>query len=260
MALLATISLSLPLSASAAAARIAFTSPPQAIEPGAPSGMITIEAEDAAGEAAKGSTICVVVSSDSATGQLSTNASSWSASSSNSLALTISSNQYRRNFYYQNSSEGTFTLFAKAAIKPSGTTCSTWKGTASWSASQPITVKIGASIPPPPPPPAPPPATTVTSQKQSKQVVTTTKKTSKKITSASYHNNQPSDTASDVQAAPLQTPPSPESQLASPNFVGDFWWWILAAAFIVAGCSFLALSYRHKKTEWNIVDEQGKEV
>ena len=258
MGIAATISalvLALPFIASAAIAQIAFTSPQQAIEPGAVSGMITIEAEDASGAPANGQTVCLSVSSDSPTGALSTNASSWPASSTRSLALTISSNQYRRNVYYQDSTEGTVTLSAKAALRPGGSACSAWKGAALWTAAQPIVVKIGASIPPPPPPPAVP---AVSASTKSKSTAHTASKTKARAVSNQAPSTQDASGGVVVGAPALPTPLSQAA--ASTAASSDILWWILAVALIAAGCSFLVLSQRHKKTEWNIVEEEGPDT
>jgi len=121
--------------------KFSFTTDPQSIAAGAASGQITIEAEDANGVPVNGNTVCMQVTSSSQSGEFSTNAANWSAEPIRILALTLSSSQYRRNFYYRDSANGTHTLRAQAALRP-GTTCTTWspESGVQWTATHSITV------------------------------------------------------------------------------------------------------------------------
>src|SRR3989344_3516778 len=108
--------------------RFTFTTPPQDIAVGAVSEQITIEAQDVSGSAVNGHTVCIHIVSSSPTGEFSTNAENWSAEPVRTLVLTLSSNQYRRNLYYKDSTDG-------APPRPPPT----------------LTKRVPADAPPPPP-------------------------------------------------------------------------------------------------------------
>jgi len=126
--------------------RFTFTTPPQDIAVGAVSEQITIEAQDVSGSAVNGHTVCIHIVSSSPTGEFSTNAENWSAEPVRTLVLTLSSNQYRRNLYYKDSTDGSHTLTVQAALRPEDLTCPNWSPNdgIEWSATQIITVGSGS--------------------------------------------------------------------------------------------------------------------
>jgi len=133
-----------PVMAVAQVAGIAFLGAPQTVAPGS-AASLTIEARDASDSATNGSTVCLTVMASG--GAVASNVGALGSSSI--LQLTLSSNQYRRNFYYSNATRGTYTLTAHAFVRPAGTTCAKVASTtAQWSTSQNIVV----GDPPPPPP------------------------------------------------------------------------------------------------------------
>ena len=235
--------------------QITFTSPSQTIEPSVASARITIEVEDAAGEAVRGSTVCLVVISSSPSGEFSTNVDSWNAEPLRKLVLTISSNQYRRNFYYLDSTEGTFTLTARAALRPNGSTCSEWKGSPTWSASQQITVDKNAvaiaaardaELTAATAPKAEPKASTPTTKKK------TTKFVSKSVSGGGEEVAavEPPDTQ-DTSPAPVGG-----SQVAAAGFFSDSLWWVAALGLVGAGCVAVVLSKKSARQEWNIIEQK----
>lgn len=131
----------------ASVASVAFITPPQSIGVSVSSDVITVEMHDADGSPVNGTTVCVQVTSSSASGEFSTNAD-WSSDPVGTLLLTVSSNQYRRNFYYRDSTNGSYTLSVKAAPRPDGMTCPNWSPASgvSWSASQTLAVGSGQSV------------------------------------------------------------------------------------------------------------------
>ncbi len=140
------VALLLPSFVGAAAIdHIAFTTDVQSVAPSTVSAQITIEAQDAAGVAVNGNSVCMQVTSSSASGEFSTNESSWPATPTSALSLTLSTSQFRRNFYYRDASSGTVTLTVKAALRP-GSTCTGWDPAgATWTATQLITIGSGSS-------------------------------------------------------------------------------------------------------------------
>ncbi|MDO8552894.1 MAG: PKD domain-containing protein [bacterium] len=126
--------------------KISFTTDAQSIAVGTSSSQITLETEDVNGVPVKGNTVCVQITSSSQSGEFSTN-TTWGTDSIRTLSLTIASNQYRRNFYYRDGAAGSYSLSAKAAIKP-GETCTTWSPDTGvqWTATQNII--IGSVSPP----------------------------------------------------------------------------------------------------------------
>lgn len=120
----------------------AFISNEQAITTGAVSEQITIEAQSA-GVPINGNTVCIQIQSSSPTGEFSTNGTTWGTEPTRKLALTLATNQYRRNFYYRDQTDGAYTLNVRAGLKPSDTTCPNWSpetNTVQWTVSQSITV------------------------------------------------------------------------------------------------------------------------
>lgn len=124
---------------------IGFTTDPQTIAPATASSQITIETQDAGNVAVNGNSVCMQITSSSPTGEFSTNETSWPSTPTTALSLTLSTSQYRRNFYYRDSSAGSFTITAKAGLKP-GSSCTGWDPTsATWSATQTIIVGPGSA-------------------------------------------------------------------------------------------------------------------
>ena len=245
-----TISVVIPFAAGAAGVdQITFTSPPQTIEPSVASARITVEAQDSTGAAVRGSTVCLEISSSSGSGEFSSNATNWSAEPVRVLSLTISSNQYRRNLYYRDSSEGAATLTARAALRPDGSTCTSWKGSSTWSAVQQITVdKNAAAI------------------AAAKEAAAAAEKTSaapapKKKTSTKRASNP---IASEETDAPVATGASstPSGSLestqvaAAGSIFSDSLWWVAALGLVGAGCVAVVLSKKSAKQEWNIIEQK----
>ena len=251
-----TISFALPSVAGAAGiTQIAFTSPFQTIEPSVASARITIEAQDAVGEAVRGSTVCVQVTSSSGSGEFSTNAESWSAEPIKKLALTISSNQYRRNFYYRDGGEGTLTLLVKAGLRADGSTCTEWKGTPTWSASQQITVdKNAAAIVAARDAELAAPSVPKT---ESKVDLPSTKKKTTKFVSKAEPGDATEETAADpLDIATVSVLPTERPQMAAAGFFSDSLWWVAALGLIGAGCVAVVLSKKSAKQEWNIIEQK----
>ena len=120
-----TISVALPMRAHAQVSSVAFTSDPQAISANTISAALTVQARTAAGDATPISqTACLALSSSSATGRFSSSASTWNAIT----VLTMSKNTTNKNFYYQDSSEGSHTITVRLAFKPESESraCSAW--------------------------------------------------------------------------------------------------------------------------------------
>lgn len=245
--------LAAPFSALAAEIdKVVFTSAEQTIAPSTPSSQMTVEAEDAAGEAVRGSTVCVQIISSSPSAEFSTNSTSWNSTPVRKLSLTISSNQYRRNFYYRDSSEGTFTLTLRAALRPEGSTCTTWKGSASWTSTQPIVVKVGADTIVDAAPAAPAdaaPKYAASPSQTKKQYATEKSKYSSNMVGAEVFEEQRAD------------PGAPQTA-ASGLFSGSLWW-VAVLGLVLAGCIALFLSRKSVKQEattqgWNIIEEKGE--
>jgi len=92
-----------------------FVSAVQTIEPTKISEQITLQSEDATGNESKvPGTACVELRTSSPQGQFSSSATSWSPVS----VLTIAKNSANRNFYYKDTTAGTYTLTAKVVLKP----------------------------------------------------------------------------------------------------------------------------------------------
>ena len=256
-------SIAIPFAAGAAGiTQITFTSPPQTIEPSVASARITIEVEDAAGEAVRGSTVCLVVTSSSPTGEFSTNVDSWNAEPLRKLALTISSNQYRRNFYYLDSAEGVITLTANAALRPSGSTCTAWKGTPVWSASQQITIdKNAAAL-------AAAHAAQLAAASAPKTEVKSGAPTAKKKATKFVSKTVSGDSVEQASAdsplgAEASAPQTEGSQVAAAGLFPDSLWWVAVLGLVGAGCVAVVLSRKHANKEedaakeWNIAEEQS---
>lgn len=129
--------------------KFVFVSAVQTIEPTKISEQITLQSQDANGNESKvSSTACVELHTSSSQGQFSSSATSWSPMS----VLTIAKNSANRNFYYKDTTAGTYTLTAKVALKPEseGRSCSAWpvgEWPSGFSATQSIVVG-SASTPP----------------------------------------------------------------------------------------------------------------
>lgn len=133
----------MPGVACAAIEQIVFTTTAQSIALSAASTKITIEAQDGSGTAVNGNSVCIQITSSSATGEFSASEANWS-SPVHALVLTLSKGQFRRNFYYRDASNGSFTLTAQAGPQP-GSSCTGWTPGATWSATQAITVGTGGT-------------------------------------------------------------------------------------------------------------------
>lgn len=133
----------IPGAAHAAIEQIAFTTDPQTVAPSAVSAQITIEAQDGSGVPVSGNSVCMHVTSSSPTGEFSTNETNWSSPVA-TLALTLSTSQFRRNFYYRDATSGAHTISVQAGSRP-GSSCSGWTPGASWSSSQSIVVGAGTT-------------------------------------------------------------------------------------------------------------------
>ncbi len=134
-----------------------ITTSPQVIEPGVTSAVFTVEAQDASGTPVNGTTVCLEISSSSATGEFSSNGTEWGTPPYRVLAITLSSNQYRRNFYFRDTTVGTHTITVHAVPRPSDTTCPAYdaKANAVWSTSQQVVVGSGGTSAPAVTPSAP---------------------------------------------------------------------------------------------------------
>lgn len=67
------------------------------------------------------------------------------------LILTLGTNQYRRNFYYQDSILGSYAISVQAAFRPDGMTCPEWSQTVAgvqWTESQQIIISSTSGTPP----------------------------------------------------------------------------------------------------------------
>lgn len=122
---LAFMLLSLPFSAFAVGTIDQFTiiTDPVTVEPGTVSPQLTVEAQDAAGNPVNGNTVCLEMTSSSASGEFSSNGTVWGDTPYRTLALTLSSNQYRRNFFYRDVSPGSVTITVFALTRPADSTC-----------------------------------------------------------------------------------------------------------------------------------------
>ena len=131
--------------------KFVLVSAEQTIEPTKISEQITLQAQDASGNESKvTSTACVELRTSSSQGQFSSSATNWSPVS----VLTIAKNSANRNFYYKDTTAGTYTLTAKVALKPESESrsCSAWPAgewPGGFSATQSITVGSGGTSPAP---------------------------------------------------------------------------------------------------------------
>lgn len=129
--------------------RFVFINAPQVVSPSAVSEVFTVEAQDASGTPVNGTTVCIEVSSSSGTGEFSTNGTEWGDTPFRVLALTLSSNQYRRNFYFRDSTSGVHTITVHASPRPSDSTCPAYnvRENAVWTTSHQVTVGNGVTPP-----------------------------------------------------------------------------------------------------------------
>jgi hypothetical protein len=252
-----------PLSADAAAInKISFTTTPQSIVPSAVSARITVETQDATGVPVSGNRVCLRVTSSSATAEFSTNETTW-GTPMQTLALTQSANQFRRNLYYRDASSGTFTLTAKAGLAP-GSTCTLWSAeSATWSATQTITIGSEST------------SNTASAEQSQTTATTTTTATAAHTTTTSASGTfapavKPVKAAITSKSAATVLPPSPEAanespaplvatatQVAAAGSVsdGDYLWWLALFALTILACGAAFAARYFQKREWNIIDE-----
>lgn len=115
-----------------------FVTDAQTAAPGTPSNAITIAASGPAS-----ATTCILLSSNSSTGQFSSSATNWSSV----VAVTMSKNTSNRSFFYKDSSNGSFTITARIAPKPESVSasCTSWAdASASVSATLTQSIQIGS--------------------------------------------------------------------------------------------------------------------
>ncbi len=131
--------------ADASISRFLFITDLQTIAPGAVSGELRIQAQDAGGNpVSAGKTLCLGISSTSKTGEFSSNADNWNPVN----VLTINSNWTARSFYYKDPRVGNYRIDATIAMKPDGMTCTSWPVAdwdIRWSARQNITIGSGGA-------------------------------------------------------------------------------------------------------------------
>lgn len=125
-------------------ASFSFITEPQTIGVGTVSDTITLEAHDASGNPVDGNTVCIEVTSNSLSGEFSTNGSVWGEPPFRTLSLTLNSSWERRNLYYRASAGGSYILTAKAALRPADISCPSYSVSenATWTATQTITVGV----------------------------------------------------------------------------------------------------------------------
>ncbi len=121
--LVALLAIALPLITQAAVSGLTFTTDPRTVAPSTISERLTISSGEAPGEIAD-----LALTSSSASGE-------FVNESGEAIRPTWNSNWANRTFYYRDSSSGTHTITA---------TLTTRAGQESWSASQTITVGVGA--------------------------------------------------------------------------------------------------------------------
>lgn len=123
-------------SASSHIARFVFVTEPRTVAAGAISEEITIQAQDASGNAvAPNETVDLKFSSSASTGE-------FLNAAGNPVSTVMNSNWKNRTFYYRDTASGVFTIKVNATGRVSGNT---------WEATQTITV-VRAQSPPPSPP------------------------------------------------------------------------------------------------------------
>lgn len=131
--------------ASGDVSQFVFTTNFQTIKPNEISEIITVQAQDTSGAAVSaGKTLCLKVASTSGTGEFSSNSENWILTN----VLTINSNWTSRSFYYKDSVAGNYLIDAQIAIKPDGTTCSSWpvnEWDIKWNTKQDIAVSANFS-------------------------------------------------------------------------------------------------------------------
>jgi len=146
--------------------KFVFVSTVQTIAPTKISEQITLQSQDANGNESKVlSTACVELRTSSSQGQFSSSATSWLPVS----VLTIAKNSANRNFYYKDTTAGTYTLTAKVALKPESESrsCTVWP-VAEWPSGFSATQSIVVGSP------SAPPASTDTASTTSSTTATTT--------------------------------------------------------------------------------------
>lgn len=109
--------------------QIVFVSEPQVVAPGDISKVLTIQTQSTDGLLETiDETSDLTVSTDSATGEFNSNSTTWNPNTT----FTMSKNTGNKNFYYKDSTEGTFTITATLTTRTTGK---------SWTTSQ--LIKIG---------------------------------------------------------------------------------------------------------------------
>lgn len=127
--LISIFSLIFSVTPSLAITGIVFTTEPQTIAPAATSGEITVSSGEAVGETAD-----LFLTSSSATGEFSSNASDWKPVPK----MTWNTNWAKRTFYYRDAAAGNYTITATLTGRTSNQ---------SFTATQPITVGDGGAVP-----------------------------------------------------------------------------------------------------------------
>lgn len=124
---------------------------PHTVQPQETSPVLTVEAQDSSGAAVNGNTVCLEITSSALSGEFSSNGTTWGEPAYRTLALTLSSNQYRRNFYYRDPEQGVRTITVYAAPRPPDSTCpevAVQEGV-TWTTSQQLVVNATATVVPP---------------------------------------------------------------------------------------------------------------
>lgn len=125
LVVLSLLSLTLPFFVRAqTVASVNFTSDAQSIPVAMPSSPFTIQAQAGGQSVSLPQTGCVAFESSSPTGQFSSSATNWNSVS----VLSMNKGTANKNFYYKDSSAGTFTLSVHLVIKPDteSSSCASW--------------------------------------------------------------------------------------------------------------------------------------
>jgi len=257
----------LPYMAYAQVANFVFTSDPQTVQPGVPSGQITIQAQDSDGTSVNiPSTACIAFSSTSVEGQFSSNSAKWNPAS----VLTMSKNTANKNFYYKDGQTGAPILTAKVALKPDSVTgsCAGWpmsQWTIQWTATQAISIGT-ATVSGSPTASAPAPASQITSvtPTQPKTKATIAKRTAKSRSASadardpgtSSYASEPA--AGDGSGNSVGSTTASADETAAAGAAGGGWspWWIAAIGLSVAAAGALIAAQYFGKSEWDIIEEK----
>lgn len=148
LTILSFIFLSAPFLVNAEVSKIVFTSNPQTIKPEQISEVLSIQAQDSSGSSSNTTqTVCLELLTTSSSGEFSSNNTNWEPVS----LLTMNKGSANRNFYYKDSSAGTFSLTVKASPRPDTETrpCPSWpveERSATWVAKQDVVIGSGAVV------------------------------------------------------------------------------------------------------------------